>query len=173
MARTRRSTSPKSIPRAARPRSTSPMLRSDEAAELLWGDIEFLANGAGILEIRWSKSDQLGAGAQKFLPPRTVKALRRIAGRDPRPSAPVFGLTAQSIGERVKRACERAGLGHGYSGHSPRRGYAQVLADAGFGQVQLMEAGRWQDPKQVERYLRRDEVFRSAAALYEGVPPDP
>ena len=47
------------------------------------------------------------------------------------PAGSVFGLSASQISRRVKAAGRMAGLGDGFSAHSPRVGMAQDLSAAG------------------------------------------
>ena len=47
------------------------------------------------------------------------------------PAARVLGLSASQISRRIRAATCMAGLGHGFTGHSPRAGIAHDLSAAG------------------------------------------
>ena len=51
------------------------LLRVSEAAALLWGDVELVADGSGRLRIPESKTDQEGEGVVLYLGPTAVQAL--------------------------------------------------------------------------------------------------
>ena len=145
------------------------LLRRSEAAALTWGDIERAADGSGRLTVRRSKTDQEGAGAVLYLSAATLAALDAIRPGAAAPETPVFGLAPDTIGRRVKAACQAAGLPDGYSGHSARVGTAQALVRAGASLPEVMQAGRWQGPAMVSRYAAKELAGRGAVArLYEG-----
>ena len=73
---------------------------------------------------------------------------------------------------RMQRACEHAGLGPGFSGHSPRVGMVQDLSAAGGEMPALMETGRWETEAMVYRYTRSQAAYRSAVARYYGLTPE-
>ena len=144
------------------------LLRVSEAAELLWEDIEEEEeDGTGRLLIRRSKTDPEGEGAVAFLSAPTMESLRAIragASDDGR----VFGLSAGSISRRIGQAAYAAGLGEGFSGHSPRVGMARDLARTGTALTRLMTAGRWRSPRMPALYTRNETVARGAVAHYYG-----
>ena len=144
------------------------LLRRSEAAVLTWGDIEREEDGSGRLTVRRAKTDQEGAGAVLYLSAATMEALDAIRPGDAAPETPVFGLAPDTIGRRVKAACQAAGLPDGYSGHSARVGTAQALVRAGASLPEVMQAGRWQGPAMVSRYAAKELAGRGAVArLYE------
>ena len=106
------------------------LLRRSEAAMLRWTDIGREADGSGRLTVRRSKTDQEGEGKVLWVSPDTMDALSAIRRPSDTDSDPVFGLAGQQISRRIAAACETAGLGQGYSGHSLRVGAAQALAGA-------------------------------------------
>ena len=144
------------------------LLRRSEAAALRWGDVEFHADGSGRLTIARSKTDQAAGGATLYLGPAAVEALLAIrpeaAVTDPAGS--VFGLSANQISRRIKAAGRMAGLGDGFSAHSPRVGMAQDLSAAGAELPELMTAGRWDSPTMPARYTEAQAAGRGAVAQY-------
>ena len=78
----------------------------------------------------------------------------------------MFGLSESQIGRRVKAACQAAGLGDGFTGHSGRVGMAQDLAAAGVELPALMQAGRWQSSRMPARYTERQAADQSVVARY-------
>ena len=61
-----------------------------------------------------------------------------------------------------------AGLGEGFSGHSPRIGMAQDLTAAGVGLPALMVAGRWKSERMPAYYSRAQSAGRGAVANFYG-----
>ena len=120
------------------------LLRRSEAAVLTWNDIARAADGSGRLTVRRSKTDPEGAGKVLWISPDTMEALDAIRGESDGDTDPVFGLSGQQISRRIAAACETAGLGRGFSGHSLRVGAAQALAGANISLAAIMENGRWQ-----------------------------
>ena len=59
-----------------------------------------------------------------------------------------------------------AGLGDGFSAHSPRVGMAQDLSAAGAELPELMTAGRWDSPTMPARYTEAQAAGRGAVAQY-------
>ena len=143
------------------------MLRISEAAGLTWRDIEAEADGSGRLLIRRSKTDPEGEGAVLFVSAPTMAALRRIRNRALDADS-VFGLRPNQLSKRIKRAAQGAGLGSGFSGHSPRVGMARDLARAGIELPSLMTAGRWRTPVMPAHYIRNESAGRGAVAQFYG-----
>ena len=145
------------------------MLRRSEAAALLWGDVERAPDGSGRLTVKRSKTDQLGEGAVLYLSPAAMERLGRLQNPWIFPYARVFQLSPSQICRRIAAAAKAAGLGEGFSGHSPRVGMACDLARAGTGLVDLMQAGRWESPRMPARYTRNEMAGRGAVArFYQG-----
>ena len=142
------------------------MLRRSEAAALRWEDISREADGSGRLLVRRSKTDPEGEGKVLWISPETMDALDAI--RRESDSDLVFGLSGQQISRRIAAACETAGLGQGYSGHSLRVGAAQALAGANISLAAIMENGRWQSSRMPARYTRNAAAARSAMANLYG-----
>ena len=143
------------------------LLRVSEAAALTWNDVTTEADGTGRLLIRFSKTDGEGAGSVAFLSPQTMAALELIreeAGLDDS----VFGLRPNQMADRIKKAALTAGLGEGFSGHSPRVGMARDLARAGIELPSLMNAGRWRSATMPAHYIRNETAARGAVAQYHG-----
>lgn len=143
------------------------LLRVSEAAELLWGAIEEAEDGTGRLLIKRSKTDPEGEGAVAFLSVPTMDSLRAIRLGAPEDGR-VFGLRAGGISRRIRQAALAAGLGDGFSGHSPRVGMARDLARTGTALTRLMTAGRWRSPRMPALYTRNETVARGAVAHYYG-----
>ncbi|MYE54963.1 MAG: tyrosine-type recombinase/integrase, partial [Chloroflexi bacterium] len=143
------------------------LLRVSEAAALRWSDIVPMDDGTGSLLIRRSKTDQDGKGAVAFVSAPTMKSLARIRGDTPEEGS-VFGLARSQLSRRIARAALEAGLGEGFSGHSPCVGMAQDLARAGIELPRLMTAGRWRSPRMPALYTRNESVSKGAVAEFYG-----
>ena len=142
------------------------MLRRSEAAVLTWEDIGRAADGSGRMTVRRSKTDQEGEGKVLWISPATMDALAAL--RRQSDSDPVFGLAGQQISRRIAAACETAGLGQGYTGHSLRVGAALALAGANISLAAIMENGRWQSSRMPARYTRNAAAAQSAMARLYG-----
>ena len=143
------------------------LLRVSEAAELRWKDIVEEDDGTGRLLIRRSKTDAEGEGAIAFVSVTTMGNLKAIRGAATDDRS-IFGLCRHQISRRIKQAAQAAGLGDGFSGHSPRVGMARDLARAGTELPRLMTAGRWRSPRMPALYTRNESVARGAVAQYYG-----
>ena len=143
------------------------MLRVSEAAVLTWQDLRTEADGTGRLLIRRSKTDAEGAGVVMFVSAETMDTLRRIrngAGA----TDTLFGLRPNQLALRIKQAAQAAGLGDGFSGHSPRVGMARDLARAGIELPRLMNAGRWRSSTMPAHYTRNESAGKGAVAQFYG-----
>ena len=145
------------------------MLRRSEAAALTWADVRRAADGSGRLTVQHSKTDQRGEGKVLWISPSSMSALELVASLQARqPAGPLFNLSPPQIARRIAQACKAAGLGAGYSGHSPRVGAAQALAAANISLAAIMEHGRWQSSMMPARYTRHTAAAQSAMArLYQ------
>ena len=143
------------------------LLRRSEASDLLWSDVERMADGTGRLTVRRSKTDQVSEGKVLYLSASSMADLEAIRpdGQD-HGHLTIFGLSSSQIGRRIARSCEIAGFAGAYSGHSPRVGMAQDLAAHGAELPALMEAGRWDSPTMPARYTRSQAAERGAVANY-------
>ena len=144
------------------------MLRASEAAALTWNDIETAGDGTGRLLIRRSKTDTEGHGTVVFVSRPTMARLRLLPS-ERGPCDRVFGLRPNQIARRIKKAAKVAGLGDGFSGHSPRVGMARDLARAGIELPSLMNAGRWRSPAMPAHYTRNETAGRGAVAQFYGL----
>ncbi len=143
------------------------MLRVSEAAAVTWGDIETENDGTGRLLVRRSKTDANGEGAVLFVSAQTMADLAALrTGKAESDS--VFGLRPNQISGRIKKAAQEAGLGHGFSGHSPRVGMARDLARVGTELPSLMNAGRWRSPAMPAHYIRNEVAGKGAVARFHG-----
>lgn len=144
------------------------MLRRAEAAAVTWGDLTWTGDGAGTVRVQRSKTDQEGHGADLYLSPWTMGALGRLREHRgaPQSADTVLGLSSGHISRRIARMAREAGLGAGFSGHSPRVGMAQDLVRAGAELPKLMQAGRWRNPTMPARYTERLAARRGAVADY-------
>ena len=147
------------------------LLRVSEAAALMWADLALMSDGTGRLHIRRSKSDQEGEGAVMFVSAPTMVFMNAI-WRNPAPEDSIFRLGRRQMTNRIKRAAVMAGLGDGFSGHSPRVGMARDLARSGTTLNGLMNAGRWSTSAMPARYTRNEMAARAAVAVFYGHTPN-
>ena len=142
------------------------LLRRSEAASLTWADVTPQDDGSGLLRLRRSKTDQHAAGSLLYLGPQSMRDLAAIRPPKPDPDSRVFPLSGSQISRRIAAAARAAGLGDGFSGHSPRIGMAQDLAAAGASLSELMHAGRWTSTSMPALYTRSLAASRGAVAKY-------
>ena len=146
------------------------MLRAAEMAEARWGDLKWLDDGSGSLQVPFSKTDQFGEGECTYLSRRTMQSLdrlrraRRKRGRAKPGDDRILCLGREAVGNHVRAACKAAGLQGRFGSHSMRIGMAQELAVAGFGLTMIMNAGRWDSPDMPAYYIRKLKVPESAVA---------
>ena len=127
-------------------------LRRSKAAALAWGDVELWANGTGRLTNQKGKNQV--EPATVAVTATTARALRDIRPDDVDLAAPVFGLTGETLANRVRAAARAAGLGDGFSGHSGRIGMARRMVAAGAPNAAVQRQGRWKNGNMVARYTR-------------------
>ena len=100
-------------------------LRVSEAAELTWGDVEWVRGGSGRERVMGAEETgyrEVSSDTMKLLLP-----VRRGAGDD----EPVLGMKPNQIATRIGAAARQAGLGEGYSGDSPRLGMIRDMETLG------------------------------------------
>ena len=144
------------------------LLRVSEAASLTWRDLAKEPDGTGRVLIRSSKTDSEWEGSVAFVSGNTMLALdsiRKLRGD----SGSIFGLRPNQISQRIKQAARAAGLGEGFSGHSPRVGMACDLVRAGTELPSLMNAGRWRSATMPAHYTRNEAAGRGAVARFHGL----
>lgn len=141
------------------------MLRRQEAANLRWGDVEFRPDGSSRIIVRRSKTSNQSAVLYVGL--HATAALRRKRSEDAPSEARVFGVqSGRTISRRIAAMCRQAGLGEGYTGHSPRVGMTQDLTASGFSLVAIMNAGRWKSKRMPAHYARGEAAGNGAIARY-------
>ena len=137
-------------------------LRVSEAAQLRLRDVLDAEDGAGLVYIERSKTDQTGEGAYVAITPETLLALKQLrqeSGMMPDADADVsvFGLSMSQISRRVDSMARAAGLGEGYSSHSGRVGLAIRMTRRGAPLQAVQTHGRWQSPSMPAWYTRGRE----------------
>ena len=153
------------------------MLRVSEVAALRCSDIQEDEDGAGLVSIRQSKTDQEGEGAVLFLGPGTMERIRTWKTAAGFNTGPLFRpvrvggavrkapLSDRSVRQVIKDRAKQVGIeGVRVSGHSLRIGSAQSLARRGASLVELQQAGRWTSPHMPGRYVRGQLASRGPVA---------
>ena len=127
-------------------------LRRSEAAALTWRDVEFWPDSTARITIRKGKNQP--EPATVAVTETTARAMREIQPDDTDPAASVFGLTGETLANRVRAAARAAGLGDGFTGHSGRIGMARRMVAAGAPNAAVQRQGRWKHGDMVARYTR-------------------
>ena len=138
-------------------------LRISEVVALRWRDVTDAEDGAGLVYIERSKTDQVGEGAYVVITPDTLAALK-LFRQDTEAWAdddPVFGLSMSQISRRVDSMARAAGLGEGYSGHSGRVGLALRMTRRGAPLQAVQTHGRWKSPAMPARYTRGEKALEA------------
>ena len=138
-------------------------LRISEAAALRWRHLLDAEDGAGLIYIERSKTDQLAEGAYVVITPDTLTALKQLR-RDSETwtdDDPVFGLSMSQISRRLDSMARAAGLGEGYSGHSGRVGLALRMTRRGAPLQAVQTHGRWKSPSMPARYTRSEKALEA------------
>ena len=157
------------------------LARSSEMIALDITDIHFFEDGSGTVIIRKSKTDQEGQGAERWISPVTVKALKRwleFSGID---KGAIFQsltrggnvkhgrrLATTDVYRSYQRLAQISGIEE-ITGHSCRVGMAQDLTAAGAEIGAIMQAGRWKSPEMPARYSERMAAGRGAVAQLYGI----
>ena len=101
--------------------------------------------------------------------PPTWEALQRWRAATPDPTGRISTASnAQALGERIRRLGQFAGIP--ITGHSPRRGVATTLAQAGATEQELRAVGGWKSPQMVSEYV--DAPHAAANAVTRLYPTD-
>lgn len=173
-------------------------MRRSELGALDVSDLAEVDEGLDVL-IRWSKTDQEGAGRTIGIPrgrhPETcpVLAVQRwisVAGisdgplfrgmvangrpgtahRMPQGQAGPMRLSAQGIARVVQRAATRAGLdARDFAGHSLRAGFATEAAAQGASERAIMQQTGHKSVAMLRRYIRGGDRYRDNAARLLGL----
>ena len=117
------------------------LLRHSDVSALIWADVQLEADKSGRLTVRRARTGRGSQGAVMYLSRATMRSLDAVRPEDHGPEAPVFNLSADQIGRRIRAAAEAAGLKGEFNGHSPKVGMAQDLAAAGCALPALLNAG--------------------------------
>jgi len=149
------------------------MRRRSELCSFKWQDLEITQDGAGILLLRFSKTDQEGFGKKIPLSKETVSTLlewkekaRLKAGKILR-GFKYHGqlsdeLHPSNISKILKRLAKTADLEpsivQSISGHSARVGRAQDLLKDGKSLPQIMTLGGWRSTEIVMRYIENCDL---------------
>ena len=149
------------------------MRRRSELCSFQWQDLEVTQDGAGILLLRFSKTDQEGFGKRISLSKETVSALlewkekaRLKAGKILR-GFKYHGqlsdeLHPSNISKILKSLAKTADLEpsivQSISGHSARVGRAQDLLKDGKSLPQIMTLGGWRSTEIVMRYIENCDL---------------
>lgn len=146
------------------------MLRRSEAAAARWQDLKMEPDGTGRLTIPKSKTDQTGKSTVVFVSKLTRTCLDIMLhyrqGNGPTEKETIFGISGRQICNRIKDAATFAELEGRFGGHSPRIGMAMDMAMDEVEMPSLMQAGRWQKPETLLRYIAGIAAGKGAVARY-------
>jgi integrase len=153
-------------------------LRRSELAALDLADVEERPEGI-VLQVRWSKTDQAGAGRavgvnrglrRSTCPARALAAWLVERGDWDGPVFPQLTqpgdavtrkrMQGRAVAEVVKAAARRAGLDASvYGGHSLRAGCATAAAENGASDLAIMARTGHRSVSMVNRYVRSGSLF--------------
>ncbi|MYF52074.1 MAG: tyrosine-type recombinase/integrase [Gammaproteobacteria bacterium] len=134
-------------------------LRRSEVVALRWADIERQADGAGRISVQHSKTDQSGEGAFVTMTELAMddsNRWREVQSGGDRP----FQLTGETVRHRTAKAAKDAGLGEGFSGHSPRADMAVRMVERGAPKNAVMQQGHWRTSAALGRYTKNLKAVR-------------
>ena len=155
--------------------------RRNEIVSLDYDDVDFVEEGVKI-QIRRSKTDQLGEGLVKALPyfdnsrycpvvslknwinisKISSDALFRRFSKGSRLSE--HRLTDQTVALLIKKYLELAGKdSKNYSGHSLRSGFATSAAESGAEERSIMAMTGHKSAEMVRRYIKEANLFKNNA----------
>ena len=155
--------------------------RRSEIISIDYEDLEFVSEGLKI-NLRKSKTDQLGEGMIKGLPYFDDKNycpvfnLRKWLEISKIKSGPIFRrfskgsvltdnrLTDQSVVFLIKEYLRLAGIENkNFAGHSLRSGFATVAAESGADERSIMAMTGHKTTQMVRRYIREANIFKNNA----------
>ena len=154
------------------------MLRVSEIAAIDVADLTHLEDGAGLLKIMSSKTDQEGRGAVAFLGAPTMRRVRAWTDAAGHTTGALFRrvrrnnvvgdehISARAVRTIIAKRAADAGVEGRISGHSLRVGAAQSLAAAGASVVEMQIAGRWESVTMPGRYASGQLAARGAVAKF-------
>ena len=118
-------------------------------------------NGAGLVYIERSKTDQAGEGAYVVITPETLAALKLLRQDSDAwtNDESVFRHSMSQISRRVGSMAKAAGLGEGYSDHSGRVGLAIRMTRRRAPLQAVQTHGRWKSPSMPARYTRSEKAL--------------
>ena len=155
--------------------------RRNEIVSLDYEDLDFVEEGLKI-QIRRSKTDQIGQGSikalpyfdsSKYCPVISLKNLIEISKIE---SGPLFRrfvkgsklsenrLTDQTVALLIKEYLKLAGIdSKNYSGHSLRSGFATSAAESGAEERSIMAMTGHKSTEMVRRYIKEANLFKNNA----------
>ena len=155
--------------------------RRNEIVSLDCDDLDFVAEGLKI-NLKRSKTDQLGEGSVKGLPyfDNTqycpVLSLKNWIEASKISSGPLFRrfskgskltenrLTDQTVALLIKKYLKLVGIDNkNYSGHSLRSGFATVAAESGANERNIMAMTGHKSTEMVRRYIKEANLFKNNA----------
>ena len=151
------------------------LLRSQEAVDIRWADIQEYPDGSADLYIRKTKTSAKRRTRNRYLLPETVEALNALKpkeGYDPEDfvftarqrDGKIRPLCRRTVSKRIKAACRHAGIRcwDEFSSHSFRVGGAMHLYNNGATLAEIMDAGDWHSSETVLGYIRAGDREQSA-----------
>ena len=155
------------------------LLRRSELVSLEVTDLMEEIDGTATLLVRAGKTDRDGRGAMLYLARDTVQLVKEWRERGGVDRGRLFRSVRKddAVGEQLdasqvpriyKRMARRAGLRGDIvdtlAGHSTRVGAVQDMIACGIGLPAILQSGRWQTTRMVQRYGERLMAKRSGAA---------
>ncbi len=143
--------------------------RRSELVSIEYNDVDFVNEGVKI-NIKKSKTDQLGIGMTKAIPyfENTkycpVISLKKWINYVKIDSGKVFKISDKSVALIIKKYALIAGLNHEkYAGHSLRSGFATSTAESGADERSIMAMTGHKTTQMVRRYIQEANLFKNNA----------
>ena len=146
-------------------------LRRSESAALTWGDVDYYQDCTARITIQKGKNQP--EPLIVALTETTARALRGIQPDGADLAAPVFGLTGDTLANRVCAAARAAGLGEDFSVHSGRIVMALRMVAAGAPTATVQHQGRWKHGDMVARYTRGEALGDQVGVVAASIGPPP
>ena len=154
-------------------------LRISELAAVHIEHLETEQDGSGCLALPRSKTDQSGEGRTLYVCRATMAAVAAWREASGFSSGPLFrgvpkggtqvnaaALNESTVRQVIRKRGRAVGVEGRLSGHSLRIGSARSLVARGASTAELMQAGRWTDPKTATRYAANELAASGAVARY-------
>ena len=149
------------------------LLRASELCNILLNDIDVRKQ---TLHLKWSKTDQEGAGSYRFISNTTLDLIAHwrekynvsngylVRKLSPKQTIQSDGVNYMSVYHTFKRITEKLGIKQSISTHSARVGSAVDMAENNIDILAIQRSGGWKSLSMPARYTAQANAMKSGAS---------